>query len=1080
MTEQQATPVPPAGLLSPAILLPRELVRASAGSGKTFRISSQLIALLAAGAGGDEVFASTFTRKAAGEILDRVLARLAGGALSDAGAAKLAAEAGVSHLPGAATAAFWTVVLQRVTRQLHRVSVSTLDSFFVRAVRSFSLELGLPGEWGICDDAARLRIRQQALQTLFAGAGAEAVTRVLRAMAGGKASRSVQDAVLRRLDALLAVHHAADPDDPHLWRGFGDGDEPPVPPARVADLRDRLLAAPVPATAKGAPHSGWVKGVQSLAACLAAGDWMGVACNGLAQKVLEGKQYYNADPPAELEALVHEALVMARDQLGSRFARQGRALGALVAALAGLLHEEQCSAALFGFDDLTRLLAGAVDAGGQPLTGSAGLFYRLDGRVRHLLLDEFQDTSLAQWRALQPLADEVFGDADGARAGVIVADPKQSIYGWRGGAPELVDEVLHRYAPTEQTLDTSWRSSPVVLEVVNTVFEHLPSLSLWEDVDGADDVVSAWMRSFSRHRAQHASLPGHVRIEAGPRDDGTGQDRPRLFRRAAQRVAALRAEMPGRSIGVLTRRNATVARIMMELKRLGVDASEEGGNAVTDSDAVTSLLALLRMADHPGNRVARYHVARTAVGAAVGFTDHHSEADAHRVARDVRRRLLQQGYGRVLSRLATLVRHACTPRDARRVAQLVELAFRYDDAPTLRPSDFVRWIERQRVEDPSSADVRVMTIHQSKGLEFDIVVLPELDAPLLGSGGSPVMAYRATPVAPVSRAFPYVSSKLLPLFSHVHGLADAARQARASELRDGLSSLYVAMTRARYALHVVVRPDGPNGPATAKSGARILREALAASDEPVEDGTVIFEAGDGDWHLHAPAPAAAPVTMDAAPAAPALAPRSRRTRSLPRRTPSQLEGGGRVELAGVLRLGTAASRLRGSIVHLWFEQVGWLEDGTPDDATLARLALGIAPDMPAGDVDSLCASFRQWLQLPAIADLLSRPPTGHEATGHEAAVEREVPFLRRDGDVLLEGIIDRLVTLRRDGRVVAAHVVDYKTDAVAPGHGLEERAAHYRPQVDAYRDAVAAMYRIPREQVSACLVFLEPGVVLHL
>ena len=60
--------------------LPRDLVLASAGSGKTFRISSEIIALLARGEAPDEIFASTFTRKAAGEILDRVLVRLAAAA----------------------------------------------------------------------------------------------------------------------------------------------------------------------------------------------------------------------------------------------------------------------------------------------------------------------------------------------------------------------------------------------------------------------------------------------------------------------------------------------------------------------------------------------------------------------------------------------------------------------------------------------------------------------------------------------------------------------------------------------------------------------------------------------------------------------------------------------------------------------------------------------------------------------------------------------------------------------------------------------------------------------------------------
>ena len=70
---------------------------------------------------------------------------------------------------------------------------------------------------------------------------------------------------------------------------------------------------------------------------------------------------------------------------------------------------------------------------------------------------------------------------------------------------------------------------------------------------------------------------------------------------------------------------------------------------------------------------------------------------------------------------------SCDRRDQSRLQQLVELAYEYQPASTLRTDDFVRLVEQRQVADPSSADVRVMTIHQAKGLEFDIVVLPELD-----------------------------------------------------------------------------------------------------------------------------------------------------------------------------------------------------------------------------------------------------------------------------------------------------------------------------------------------------------------
>jgi ATP-dependent exoDNAse (exonuclease V) beta subunit len=89
-------------------------------------------------------------------------------------------------------------------------------------------------------------------------------------------------------------------------------------------------------------------------------------------------------------------------------------------------------------------------------------------------------------------------------------------------------------------------------------------------------------------------------------------------------------------------------------------------------------------------------------------------------------------------------------------------------------------------------------------------------------------------------------------------------------------------------------------------------------------------------------------------------------------------------------------------------------------------------------------------------------------------VERELPFMRREEDALMEGAIDRLVLILEGGRTVAAEVLDYKTDDLAAGDAaaLAQRVAHYRPQMDAYRRAVAEMYGLPAAAVRGCLAFV--------
>ena len=88
------------------------------------------------------------------------------------------------------------------------------------------------------------------------------------------------------------------------------------------------------------------------------------------------------------------------------------------------------------FSDVTLRLGGA-----EEIVGIDRMAFRLDGGIRHVLLDEFQDTAPAQWRVLRPLAQNVAGDGRGSF--FCVGDAKQAIYGWRGGMAELFDALDH-------------------------------------------------------------------------------------------------------------------------------------------------------------------------------------------------------------------------------------------------------------------------------------------------------------------------------------------------------------------------------------------------------------------------------------------------------------------------------------------------------------------------------------------------------------------------------------------------------------------------------------------------------------
>jgi ATP-dependent exoDNAse (exonuclease V) beta subunit len=1057
---------------------PRELVLASAGTGKTFRISSRILGLLAAGSRPDAIFASTFTRKAAGEILDRVLARLAAAALDPAEAVALAEHA----LPAAAAldaGAFdpalpdaWLHLLRRVVADLHRLNIGTLDAFFVRAATSFADEIDLPPGWTIADRPTADQVRADALRSVLRNVDAGEMLELVRALDGRDASRSVHRTLLARIERLLTIHHALDPAATGVWSSFDSLATltPPELARRAARLADDLAATDPPLNKSGAPRSIWVKALAALASAARAGDWGAFLKETLCVNAQqEEPKFDRTEIPDTVLVLIGEGRTLAREAFAARFALQSRAMGRLIEHVAGTVESTQRALGAYDFGDVTRLVGGQDGVCNRP-----DLFYRLDGRIRHVLLDEFQDTSLAQWNALQPLLDGLLDRAAADGAAVIVADPKQSIYGWRGGEPLLVSHVGDRYHLDRDELSKSWRSSPIVLDLVNRIFGDIEANPVC--ADGAGEVALEWKQSFATHTAAYPALPGYVQLLVGPKDEGKDQKRPLLCRRAAELVAEIHAAAPGRSIGVLVRRNATVARLMLELRELGVPASEEGGNPLTDSPAVAAVVSLLRMADHPGDLIARYHVVQTPLGAVIGLSDHRDAAEACRVAHGLRERLLDIGYGATLRDLVKQLLADCEPRDARRLAQLVELGFRYDARATLRTTDFIRLVETERVEDPTAADVRVMTVHQAKGLEFDAVVLPELDLSLAGSR-SEDLGYRPAPAARVTRAFPYVNEEVRALFPDLPELQGAASQAAAARWRDALSGLYVALTRARHAVYIVVKPDGAKGIGQARSSARLVRHALEA-DAPASEGDLLFENGDPRWFDRKPAAAAA-VVLDEPKEESALEPiRLRATstgeRALARVSPSGLAAETLVNLRSVLRLDRQATD-RGTLAHAWFERIVWVEDGVPSDAELREIARFTAPDLDAAAVELLRLHFRGWLALPAIHNLLTR---GAYPAG--ATVERESHFLRRSDGRLMEGIIDRLVLLRENGRVVGAEILDYKTDALPAGDpaALAARAGQYRTQLEAYRDAVSAWYSLPAAAVKARLVFLASATIL--
>lgn len=1052
------------------------LIRASAGTGKTFRLSSRYLELMRDDVASDHILATTFTRKAAGEILDRVVGRLAETTQSDEKRKELERHCGGEPLSRDECLR----LLQTAMHNLHRLRVSTLDSFFAQVARSFGLELGLPPGWQIVNELDDERLRSEAIDAVLGQGEVSELRTLISLLTMGEATRGVSQLVRDTVKGLYDVFLETEEDAWQKVPRFKPLDEVDLAVV-LDDLREVDMGDDSLSKGRDADYDRAIQG-----------DWKAFLGTGLAKKISSGDTVYKRKTiPPEAIAIYQRLIDHVKAETVGRVALQTEATYKLLQKFHAEYERMKRSYRAMRFADVTRRVSDI-----RHLVDGQQLAFRLDSRIDHLLLDEFQDTSPAQWRVIRPLAERVSAGVAGTSF-FCVGDVKQAIYGWRGGVAEIFDAIDQQLAGlVPEQLNTSYRSSQPIVDVVNRIFT---GITKHPNLGRTESAVRRWCDGFEEHETALGKLAGYAELLTAPLA-GEGQKQSDVtIEFAADRVSQIVEQASGYSVGVLVRKNETVGRLIYELRARSVPASEEGGNPLTDSAAVTIVLSLLRLADHPGDTVARFHLAHSPLGPVVGLTDDADDATARQVARRVRERLVLEGYGQAICGWAETLAASCSRRELSRLEQLIEMAYAYQASATLRPGDFVAYVEETKVSDPVPVDVRVMTIHQAKGLEFDIVVLPELDARLIGQP-DPFVIDRPDLVGPIERVCRYASADVQQLMpADIRRMFTAATDREATE---ALCVLYVAITRAVHALHMIIPPSASNERTFPCTFAGLLRIALK-DDKPVDANAVLFTHGDRQWFEHSgrddaveAEPKASSAAGDGEPVTVRLAPMTgQRRRGWERARPSGLEGGSRVELNHLFAADRSGAFLRGQLIHAWFEQIEWLDHGRPDEPTLRRAADEVLANAGSAsiNVDDQLTRFHAMLDSPVVAGVLSRgryetpdalgfPPEIAEQLAKgpvTATAENERAFVIREGGQLLSGFVDRLVLLSRGDETMAAEIIDYKTDPVDADDArqLTDKVNFYAPQLNAYRRAVAKVTHLAPERIAARLLFVEGAVL---
>jgi ATP-dependent helicase/nuclease subunit A len=640
----------------------------------------------------------------------------------------------------------------------------------------------------------------------------------------------------------------------------------------------------------------------------------------------------------------------------------------------------------------------------------------LQRRYRHLLVDELQDTDPVQMEVVELLcggeltAGKLFG----------VGDYKQSIYRFRGAEAALFQDLRQRMAHEGRLeLTVNFRSQPAVLHFVNALFaRHIASYEplrahhgqvtpgpcaefLWSPRPDREHVTEARRREASAiARRITAMIDGEQLVAEG---DG-----------AARRVRPVR---PG-DIVLLFRSMSNVALYESALRQQGLDYYLVGGRAFFAQQEIYDLLNLLRALENPRDEVALagtlrapfcclsdealFVLARHPDGPWAGL---HDDAILERLPEDERpavsraRRHLDSWHAlkdrlpitRLLGQVfadsgydAAMQFESLGDRKLANLWKLQEMARAFDRTGLFGLAEFIARLgdlvsrqprEEQAATQPENADVvRLMTIHQAKGLEFPVVIVPDL-ASKTGGGAQPVARWDARlgcVVRPPADEDP-------PPFSDFGERLWKAREA-VEDWHEDLRTLYVACTRARDYLVLSASLSDAFAPDTAWMLALADRfdlrsgDCLAADAAPdemprvrVSDGTTVSSSRE----------------RSASAAVGALAERSR--------------------LNDMARAAPIPARLSGKRLFTIAEIARWLtRTSSPGAVRAADVAL---------QFDSEDGSDRRDWQLPADR---ARPTP---AVGREQGL-RDVEFLLAVGPegAVVGGLIDRLWVDEEDRR----------------------------------------------------------------
>ncbi len=833
-------------------------VEACAGAGKTWMLVSRILRALLDGAQPQDILAITFTRKAAGEMrarLDEWLAEFGAPTCSDDARVQALRDRGMDDAQARANAPLLAGLHERLLRSGRAVEVRTFHAWFSQLLRAAPLELlasiGLQPDMELLEDPADHRdavyrrfhaavLRNESLREDFDTMVRERGRFQLRKWLDAAWDKRIE---IELADAAGRLEASVPPAASH-WPAFARFEDPSGQMATdSATLALTMLSRELGALKGAVARRQAALLEQSLSiepppARLAAVRAALYTNDGALRKGLDAPSLMQV--AALVEEVVQACAQQAAHEEHRRMVRLARALFA----------EYEAYKRARGFADMADLERCAL-AILRDSTLAAWMQERLDARVRHLLIDEFQDTSPLQWHALHAWLSGYAGAGGGASGQrppsvFIVGDPKQSIYRFRRAEPRVFEAarefIVEGLDGSVLTCDHTRRNSPAVLRALNGVFEQardggefdgfrrhttevdfdtggvfvLPAVERPERPRNGTPVRVAWRDTLTD--ARHSP------------EEELRQQEARLVAHAIGDLVATGRAQPG-NIQVLCRKRESLRLVGQALAEVHLPFAAPEDFPLIESPQVRDLLAVLDAIVSPQHKLSLAHALRSPLFGArdedlvVLAAEAAEHGDWWRALREMpapaaflqralelltRWRIAAQKLpphdlvdaiveeGELRERVAAVVPPERRNAALHAIDALLGQALTLDGARYATPYNFVRALRRRAVDAPATLQpsaVQLLTVHGAKGLEADVVfVMDSEPEPRASETATLLVDWPVAEVAPRRCAFIYAESRCPPSLAATQALEEQARD------REELNALYVAMTRARVQL----------------------------------------------------------------------------------------------------------------------------------------------------------------------------------------------------------------------------------------------------------------------------------------